>query len=162
MLLSRLKSRNKTGPSIENQAEVKTANKKGSHLVSCNTWTAPELETVLPPSGDDHNSTPSLQQGHKDVTAILPELPNSKGVKLPPIKRKPSISTNHSFSGFVNFFPVFSFKHASWSKQRDAQHRPGTVIIMFVPSVAIIPERCKSIVGRAWASCAAVTPSLQA
>lgn len=88
MLLSRLKNRNKTGPSLENQTEAKPANRQGSHLVSRNTWTAPELETVLSPSGDHHNSTPSLQQGHKDITAILPELPNSKGIKLPPIKRK--------------------------------------------------------------------------
>ena len=88
MLLSRLKNRNKTGPSVESQTEAKAANKQGSHLVSRNTWTAPELETVLPPSGDDHNSTPSLQQKHKDITAILPQLPNCKGVKLPPIKRK--------------------------------------------------------------------------
>ena len=113
MLLSRLKNRNKTGPSVESQTEPKAAaDKQGPHLVSRNTWTASELETVLPPSGDDHNSTPSLQQGHNDITTILPELPNSKGVKLPPIKRK------HRLYVFRlhGIFAVFSFKYASWSE----------------------------------------------
>ena len=94
MLLSRLKNRNKTVPTIDSHMETKSANRQEPPLVSRNTWTAAELETVLPPPDapelTDHtpNSSPSLEQRHKDIIKILPELPRAKGIKLPPIKRE--------------------------------------------------------------------------
>lgn len=91
MLLSRLKNRNKTGPSIDSPTAVDSKNKQPSHLVSRNTWTAAELETVLSPTdteGHVHNSSPALEQRQRDIIATLPELPKSKAIKLPPIKRE--------------------------------------------------------------------------
>ena len=91
MLLSRLKNRNKTGPSLDGHVAVDSKNKQAPHLVSRNTWTAAELETVLPPTDTEeraHSSSPALEQRQKDIIAMLPELPNSRGIKLPPIKRE--------------------------------------------------------------------------
>ena len=94
MLLSRLKNRNKTMPSMDNHTEGDSGTKQETHLVSRNTWTAPELETVLPPPNVSeitdtvHSSPPTLDQQSKEVMTNLPQLPNIKGIKLPPIKRK--------------------------------------------------------------------------
>ena len=91
MLLSRLKNRNKTVPSLDTDGAVDPENKQPAHLVSRNTWTAAELETVLPPTdteGHTHSSSPTLEQRQKDITGTLPELPKSKAIKLPPIKRE--------------------------------------------------------------------------
>lgn len=91
MLLSRLKNRNKTAPSL---IEDNHTNKKEFHLVSRNTWTSAELETVAAPpdtpelKDGTHNPSLSLEQRQRDIVSSLPDVPPSKGIKLPPIKRE--------------------------------------------------------------------------
>ena len=98
---------------MDNHTETAPKSRQESHLVSRNTWTAPELETVLPPldvsevTNTTNSSPPTLGQKPDDkiITTNLPQLPHAKGIRLPPIRRKCLFT---EFSSFTCFFLLVS------------------------------------------------------